>query len=290
MPQRKGKPSLDELFELKRSEKPSPEFWERFDRELSLKQRRLLLEQPLDDEALGQGAGRGLRHWLSWGGAALCLCCAAALLAPRFLESDSAGDAASPSDIANLSVASAPPQGLGAPRRDPIASSLDETARSFRGEEAGPPNRSRIAMIEIPLPSERETPTAKPRERVSGLSPRATAVAQASSGPAGARDSTASSATQKRWEELLSMALATTRHDSRSFASKAPPSPAPLGVEDIVARYEHPLKEFGYGYEQTRRPASAAPLEQLSSLARQSLRQEESSRWGIRLDAISLKF
>jgi len=289
MPQRKGKPSLDDLFELKRSEKPGPEFWERFDRELRLKQRRLLLEQPLDDEALGQDAGRRLRHWLSWGGAALCLCCAATLLAPRFVESGSVGDAASPSDIANFSVPSASLQGLGAPRRDPIASSLDETARSLRGKEAGPSNRSRIAMIEIPLPSGRETATEKPLDRVSGLSPRATAVAQASSGPAGARDSTAS-ATQKRWEELLSMALATTRHDSRSFASKAPPRPAPLGVDDIVARYEHPLKEFGYGYEQTSRLTSEAPLEQLSSLARQSLRQEESSRWGIRLDAISLKF
>lgn len=48
----RGKYTLEELLNAKRSEKPSPRFWDAFNDELRIKRRRLLQQQPVDDMAL----------------------------------------------------------------------------------------------------------------------------------------------------------------------------------------------------------------------------------------------
>lgn len=45
----RGKYTLDELLKMKRAEKPSPDFWNQFENDLRLKQRRLLQQQPVED-------------------------------------------------------------------------------------------------------------------------------------------------------------------------------------------------------------------------------------------------
>lgn len=44
----RGKYTLDELLQVKRAEKPSPEFWHKFENDLRLKQRRRLQLQPVE--------------------------------------------------------------------------------------------------------------------------------------------------------------------------------------------------------------------------------------------------
>lgn len=48
----RGKYTLEELLNAKRAERPSPEFWSKFENDLRIKQRRLLQKQPVED--LGQ--------------------------------------------------------------------------------------------------------------------------------------------------------------------------------------------------------------------------------------------
>ena len=45
----RGKYTLDELLKAKRAEKPSPDFWDSFENDLRIKQRRLLQLQPVED-------------------------------------------------------------------------------------------------------------------------------------------------------------------------------------------------------------------------------------------------
>lgn len=45
----RGTYALDELLKLKRAEKPSPEFWNKFENGLRIKQRRLLQRQPVEN-------------------------------------------------------------------------------------------------------------------------------------------------------------------------------------------------------------------------------------------------
>ncbi len=45
----RGRYTLDELLKVKRAEKPSPDFWNKFENGLRLKQRRMLQQQPVDN-------------------------------------------------------------------------------------------------------------------------------------------------------------------------------------------------------------------------------------------------
>ena len=53
----RGNYTLDELLQMKRAEKPSPCFWNKFETNLRIKQRRLLQLQPVED------LGAGVRGW-----------------------------------------------------------------------------------------------------------------------------------------------------------------------------------------------------------------------------------
>ena len=53
----RGNYTLDDLLKVKRTEKPSPGFWNRFENNLRLKQRRLLQLQPVED------LGAGVSGW-----------------------------------------------------------------------------------------------------------------------------------------------------------------------------------------------------------------------------------
>ena len=53
----RGNHSLDELLKMKRAEKPSLDFWNRFENNLRIKQRRLLQMQPVED------LGAGVSGW-----------------------------------------------------------------------------------------------------------------------------------------------------------------------------------------------------------------------------------
>lgn len=45
----RGRYTLDELLQVKRAEKPSPDFWNKFENDLRIKQRRQLQRQPVED-------------------------------------------------------------------------------------------------------------------------------------------------------------------------------------------------------------------------------------------------
>ncbi len=53
----RGNYTLDDLLKVKRAEKPSPGFWNRFENNLRIKQRRLLQAQPVED------LGAGVSGW-----------------------------------------------------------------------------------------------------------------------------------------------------------------------------------------------------------------------------------
>ncbi len=69
----RGKRTLDELLQVKRAEKPSPEFWNQFENDLRIKQRRLLQLQPVEDLGTEVNGWQRFRNFgLLCGAAASC--------------------------------------------------------------------------------------------------------------------------------------------------------------------------------------------------------------------------
>jgi len=69
----RGNYSLDELLKVKRAEKPSPDFWNEFENDLRIRQRRLLQQQPVEDLGSEVSGWQRFRHFgLLCGAAASC--------------------------------------------------------------------------------------------------------------------------------------------------------------------------------------------------------------------------
>lgn len=70
MPENRGKISLEDLIQLKRSERPSDEFWEDFEKELVLKQRLLSQDQPVSKAIFAAAFWANTKRVFAYSGAA----------------------------------------------------------------------------------------------------------------------------------------------------------------------------------------------------------------------------
>jgi len=253
-------------MQLKRSEKPAPEFWESFNKDLLVRQRRLLQQQPVDSSTFDNELWRRFKKITA-------LCCAGISCAAFAL-------------LAFKSV-----QGPARPiQKDSPIESSPELAQNVAEEQSGTSRQTQSVFemasdqgsdrkprfAEIERPAEHVTVAALARHAREQSQPsRSDLVAQIDP-IAGQGQVTFSLKLAKPFANFdLEKALAF--NDGASDASA------------IMERYSHPLSDMGYQHRQVSSGELGA-LDKMTRYAMDGDLLDRDSRWGLKLDAVSLKF
>lgn len=258
---------FDELMQLKRSEKPAPEFWESFDKELLVKQRRLLQQQPVDSSAFDNELWRRFKKIT-----ALCCagisCAAFALLAFKSVQGPASPTTKTPSSEATPELA----QTISA--KQPDASRQTQSVFEMASHQDESARKPRFAEIE--RPAEHVTVAALARHAREQSRPSQSDLVAQIDPIAGKGHVTFSLELSKPFADFdLEKALAF--NDGASDASA------------IMERYSHPLSDMGYQHRQFSSDKMNA-LDKMTRYAMDADLLDRDSRWGVKLDAVSLKF
>ncbi len=251
-----GKYTLDQLLEMKRAERPSSEFWTRFDDEIRIRQRRMLQDQPVDDLGSELSFWRRLRPTGSLVMAATA-CGIVSLVAVRMLNPAEQIDAPATATFATVDTPALPEQTEILPEFDSPAPAAPEPV--FIEVAAAP------VAIE---PSNDELLRSTPQP--------ATVVANHSD-PSPVTD--LSDFTLEITTPFKSLDI----EEAIAFYADADSQP------EILERYTHPLSDRGWSFNQYV-SNETDPLNRVTAVALQSKLFGERNRSERKLNALTLRF
>lgn len=266
-PEHRRPVTLEQLLQLKRAERPAPEFWQGFEQELRQKQLAALLERRPWWQTLPQFLSR--RAYLPIG--------ATAVLAFTFVSVKYYGPReVAPDMVADHSVALSQPERLAAGAPQPVVSALAPTAVETNTVRVD--DRTAVAATAVPLserlPEQREPLT--PWEASAGERPRISLASTFAQLPAAAQEN-----------PLLPEV---TNVPTASFANQSAPVLELATVSAIASRRNRLLAELN---DRRFQPEPQAPALVRERLARRLADQDfddRFSRLGLKGDQVSLKF
>ena len=258
---RKPKFTIEELMQLKRGERPSPEFWDTFERELHIKQRKLLQQQPVDESTFENEFWRRFKRIT-----AICTatvsCGAFGFIVVNTLSTTAKTPQPQPEGAVASSVSTKSAAAYEAPRFEVAVneSSFHNEAQQTAKAELAP------AALSVP------TPKAVSVAATNTLSPEVIAAAIDEEVP------------------LLDLAKFRTEFETfdpeKAVASLSASKPETAA---IVERYVHPLDEIGHQSGRALK-ASYSTIERISNYARNVDFFDRGGSSDMTLDAVSLKF
>lgn len=246
---------MDQLLEAKRSEKPTPRFWDSFDDELRIKQRLLLQQQTVDDPSLESNLWLRFRKLGS-----LCLA-TASCGAIGFLAMQSLPHRAS--DVALSEPSSGPTPSL----------SLIEEAEFQVAKNAA-------TKIEIETKTETEF--------FEIAAPETTVLARAMNPEQGETLAGAAEKTGEPTIEGFTLALETP-FDSLQIDDSLGGDVKQMLTKRLMERYLHPLSDQGHRYDGYLASASD-PLNRISTVAIKTNFLDLDAPKELRLNTLSLRF
>ncbi len=266
MPKSRGKISLEDLLKAKRLGKPSDGFWEKFERDLQRKERRLLQKQPVEDLEMEIGFWARFKRTTAIIAATASTGTLGLILITNF-------------SISSLNTASISEEGelvSATPSASPVLiESAKQTFKEFEtvGGSLDQPVFE-VASKEEPIGSISQKDEI-PVQREDALLA-STEVEKDFAAPI----------PEETWNTESTVSFvdfdiqtATASNDYIDYTGL------------LLSKYQHPLSDKGYAYGyDSMSVGKRTPLDRITSMAIESNLLEEDSRWGLKLDTVTLKF
>ena len=269
MPKSGGKISLEDLLKAKRMEKPSDTFWAQFERELQRKERRLLQKQPVEDCEMEVDSWSRLKRI----SAVVCATVSSGAFGLILLSNlgPSALNTASNSDGQETLVVSNEIQVQ-------ENASLLQVKRKEMAQEAERPEAAYFEVAAIGEPENvSEVLEPKMENSVTPL------LASAS---VDVETDFAAPFPEERFTTEPATTFAAFNLETATASNAFVDYTSPL-----LQKYQHPLsdKGYAYGYESIS-VERKTPLDKMTSMAIEANLFERDTRWGLKLDTVTLKF
>jgi len=254
MPNNNGKFTLEQLLAAKRQEKPSPQFWEDFQRDLRLKERKLLQsQQTIDDCELESAFWPRFRKYI----AVACTAASCGTFGFLILQTNNPSQMIAPTTVKQGIAKTAP---------------ITPKAKTPQFTVAAAPTleepQTRFEAINVPVP--------QTVAHIADVQPASiqTQIAAASQGNS-IKDFTLDIKTP--FEEIdLEEVVAFNEPDQRT--------------SQFAKGYIDPLSEYGYASKNAAVVAYRSDASPVSTRRLDSTIIDRGSRWGVRLDEVKLKF